>query len=197
MGSQLSGTWQRTDRAPVVVRMTGTTALTVTGAATGVVGAVSGAGALVITLIERRRRVRRETNQDRAAAEQPVHQLTVAAVDHRLVDPNSVTTRTGSDDLAVWTLRLTNPGAATLTVLNVTVTHHLRDGSTTPWGTVAVNRTLVGGGALDLPGQRNNWPRAPGPHPRYESFDLDVRDTAGRTWHRQYNGNLDLTEGTL
>ncbi len=196
MGSQLSGSRHRTGRAPVVVRMTGTAALAATGAATGVLGAVSGAGALVITLIERRRRIRRETNQDRAAAKQPVHQLTVAAVDHRLVNPDSVLTRTDSDDPVVWTLRPTNPGAATLT-MNVTITHHLRDGSTTPWGTVAVDRTLVGGGTLDLPGQRNHWPRAAGPHSRYESFDLDVRDTAGRTWHRQHDGNLDLTEGTL
>jgi len=75
------------------------------------------------------------------------------------------------------------------------VTHYLADGATTtPWGIIGVNRTLDPGQTVSLLSQHSHRPRVTGP--RHEEFDLDVRDTAGRTWHRQRDGHIQLTEGT-
>ncbi len=167
------------------------------GACGGTVGAVTGAVALRTARAERRHRLSRESSQDRAAAEQPIRELVVSAADHRLVDPTSPG-RPDSDDSVSWSLKLSNPSTTALTVTTVTTTHRLTDRSWTPWGSVAVNRTVHPGETVTLPGQVNHWPRADARTGRgSEEFDVDVRDPAGRTWRRGTGGTVQLTEGTL
>ena len=80
----------------------------------------------------------------------------------------------------------------------MTTTHWLTDGNWTPWGAVAVNQTIHPGQTITLPHQVNHWPRSDARTGRgREEFALDVRDPAGRIWHRDPDGTTHLTEGTL